>query len=77
MKALLEKDQKEKDTTKRLLRETKDKCDDSNLKRANKFDTEVNKWISGLLSRVEGGSTLFYDYIKVRIIAFIAYIVLL
>ena len=67
MKALLDKDQKDETALKKLIKETKDRGDEANLKRANKFDAEVSKWVSGLLGRIESGSSIFYDSIKVMI----------
>ena len=52
---------------KRLMKEVKERCDEVNGKRAGKFETEVSKWVAGVLGRIEVGSTLFYDYIKVRV----------
>lgn len=47
------------------MKELKEKCDEMNGKRAGKFESEVSKWVTALLGRIEVGSTLFYDYIKV------------
>ena len=53
---------------KRLIKEVKDRCDEVNGKRAMKFEAEVSKWVAGVLGRIEVGSSLFYDYVKVALL---------
>ena len=66
IKSQLDREQKEEVAAKRLVKEVKERCDEVNGKRAAKFEAEVSKWVSGVLGRIEVGSTLFYDYIKAR-----------
>lgn len=64
-KSLLDKEVREEAALKKLIQETRDRGDEMNLKRANKFEDEVNKWISSLLGRIDSGGFVFYEYIKV------------